>query len=251
MKKNQIAVQLYTLRDYLKTPGDIAATLKKVKAIGYDAVQVSGMGPIPEEELVRILDGEGLICCATHEPGKTIVENPGAVIERLRRLNCKYTAYPFPHAIPSCHTDVVTLARSLDAAARQLAAAGQVLTYHNHAIEFEKFEGHTMLDIIYDQAPALQGELDTFWIQHGGCNPVSWIKKLSGRLPLLHLKEFGIKGNQITMFHIGGGNLDWRAIIDAADAAGTEWFIVEQDVCQIDPFESLRLSFDYLIPLCD
>ena len=78
MKKSQIAAQLFTLRDFLKTPEDIAASLRKVKQIGYDAVQVSGMGPVAEEELVKILDGEGLICCATHEPGKKIVEETAA-----------------------------------------------------------------------------------------------------------------------------------------------------------------------------
>ncbi|MEI8245854.1 MAG: sugar phosphate isomerase/epimerase [Lentisphaerota bacterium] len=247
MKKNQIAAQLFTLRDFLKTPEDIAASLKKVKQIGYDAVQVSGMGPIAEEELVKILDGEGLICCATHEPGGKIVNETAAVIERLNKLNCKYTAYPFPHKVPASETEAVGIAQQLENAAVAMAAAGQVLTYHNHATEFTKFGGRTMLDIFYDEAPHLQGELDTFWVQHGGGNPVSWIRKLSGRLPLLHLKEFGILDSKITMYHIGGGNLEWDAIIPAAEIAGVEWFIVEQDNCLIDPFESLKLSFEYLV----
>ncbi len=249
MKKAQIAAQLYTLRDFLKTPEDIAKTLKKVKAIGYSAVQISGMGPIAEGELVKMLDGEGLVCCATHEPGKTIVENTDAVIERLRKLNCQYTAYPYPHQVPTSYAEAAALAGVMDVAAKKMAAAGQVLTYHNHAIEFMKFDGKTMLDIFYDNAPALQSELDTFWVQHGGANPVSWIRKMNGRLPLLHLKEFGIVDNKITMFHIGGGNLEWKEIIAAGDAAGVKWFIVEQDVCLIDPFDSLKLSYDYLLTL--
>ena len=250
MKKHQIAAQLYTLREFLKTPEEIARSLKKVKQIGYDAVQISGMGPIAESELVKILAGEGLVCCATHEPGKKIVEEPEAIIERLQQLHCRYTAYPFPHQVPSDYADTVTLARALNVAAHKMASAGIVLTYHNHAIEFQKFEDKTMLDIIYDNAPELQSELDTFWVQHGGANPVSWIRKMNGRLPLLHLKEFGIVDNQITMFHIGGGNLEWDAIIPAADAAGTEWFIVEQDICLIDPFDSLKLSREFLQVYC-
>jgi sugar phosphate isomerase/epimerase len=247
MKKSQIAAQLFTLRDFLKAPEDIAVSLRKVKQIGYDAVQVSGMGPVAEEELVKILDDEGLVCCATHEPGKKIVSETAAVIERLNKLNCKYTAYPFPHKIPASEAEALGIAEELEKAAVAMAAAGQVLTYHNHATEFAKFGSRTMLDIFYDEAPHLQGELDTFWVQHGGGNPVSWIKKLSGRLPLLHLKEFGVLDNKITMYHIGGGNLEWDKIIPAADEAGVEWFIVEQDNCLIDPFESLKLSFDYLV----
>lgn len=247
MKKSQIAVQLYTLREYLKTPADIAETLKKVKKIGYDAVQISGMGPIDEAELVKMLNGEGLVCCATHENGAKIVTETDWVIERLNKLNCKYTAYPFPHKIPTSAAEAMSIAAELETAAKKMAAAGQVLTYHNHDIEFMKFDGQTMLDIFYTNAPTMQGEIDTFWVQHGGANPTSWVNKLKGRLPLLHLKEFGIHERKITMMPIGCGNLEWSSILPAAEKGGTEWFIVEQDSCLIDPFESVKISLDYLV----
>ncbi len=83
MKIDQVAAQLYTIRDHIKTPADIAASMKKVRDIGYTAVQVSGMGPIEESELMKILDGEGLDCCATHEPGDVIRQTPEIVVERL------------------------------------------------------------------------------------------------------------------------------------------------------------------------
>ena len=66
MPASQIACQLYTLREFTKTPADIASTLKQVKQIGYDAVQFSGIGKIDPKELAAILKGEGLACCATH-----------------------------------------------------------------------------------------------------------------------------------------------------------------------------------------
>jgi len=249
MEKDRIAAQLYTLRDFLKTPADIAASLKKVKKIGFDAVQISGMGPIPEPELLKILDGEGLTCCATHESGKMIVEEPAKVVDRLRALKCKYTAYPYPHTPLKSEADYIKLAKDLDKAGSVLAAAGQLLTYHNHAIEFERFGKRNGLQIIYEESNPkyLQGEIDTYWVQHGGCDPVDWCKKLSGRLPLLHLKEFGIVENQIKMLEIGSGNLDWKAIVSAAKKSGAEWFIIEQDVCRIDPFDSLKMSLEYLI----
>lgn len=97
MKKNQLAAQLYTLREYLTNPADIADTLKKVRKIGYEVIQVSGMGPIAEEELLKIAQGEGLTICATHDSGAKILDETDAIIERLEKLNCKYTAYPYPH----------------------------------------------------------------------------------------------------------------------------------------------------------
>ena len=134
MKINQVAAQLYTLRDHLKTPADIAASLKKVRAMGYESVQASGMGPIPEAELLKILKGEDLTLCATHEDSNVILDEVGKVIDRLQKLGCKYTAYPYPAGIDfSKQEHVDQLIRKLDAAGEAMAKAGQVLTYHNHA----------------------------------------------------------------------------------------------------------------------
>ncbi len=248
MKKNQIVAQLYTVREFCKTPADIAVTLKKVREIGFDTVQVSGMGPIPEADLLKLCSDNQLTICATHENGKLICENPEAVIERLTKLNCKYTAYPFPHAIPANLAEALGLAKALNAAADKMALAGITLCYHNHDIEFTRLEnGQLMLDVIYDNAPSVKGEIDTFWVQAGGCDPVAWVKKLSGRMPLLHLKDFGIINRQRVMRPIGYGNLDWKGILAAGEEAGVEYFIIEQDTCQKDPFESLADSFHYLV----
>ncbi len=250
MKIQQVAAQLYTLRDFTKTPDDIAATLKRVRKLGYQTVQVSAIGPIEESELVKMLDGEGLAICATHEDAATILDNPQAVAEKLRKLNCKYTAYPFPRGIDLANeAQVHALARKLDAAGAVLRAAGQVLTYHNHAIEFIKHGAKTVLDMIYDETDPqnLQAEIDTYWVQYGGGNPVAWCERLANRLPLLHMKDYKFtKENKHDMAEIGVGNLDWKAIIAAAEKSGCEWFIVEQDICPADPFDSLKASFDYI-----
>jgi sugar phosphate isomerase/epimerase len=250
MKIQQVAVQLYTLRDFIKTPADIAATLKKVRKLGYQAVQVSAMGPIEESELLKMLEGEGLVLCATHEDAAMILNEPHAVVERLKKLNCKYTAYPFPRGIDFAdETQIHALAKKLDAAGAVLREAGQVLTYHNHAIEFVKFGDKLALEIIYGETDPqnLQAEIDTYWIQYGGGSPVEWCQRLAGRLPLLHMKDYMfMKENKHEMAEIGEGNLDWKAIIAASEKSGCEWFIVEQDYCPADPFDSLKASFDYI-----
>jgi sugar phosphate isomerase/epimerase len=250
MKTTQLAAQLYTCRDLLQKPADIAATLQRVRAAGYPAGQVSGMGPIAEEELCRILDGEGLVCCATHEDSRTILEEPQRVVERLQKLGCTYTAYPFPSGVDfGSRAAVDAFIAGLDAAGAVLAAAGQVLCYHNHHHEFRKLDGRLILDLIYEctRPENLQGEPDTYWVQFGGGDPVAWCEKLSGRLPLLHLKDYMVDAaNNVTMCEIGAGNLDWPGIVRAAEGAGCKWFIVEQDTCPGDPVESLAKSFRWL-----
>lgn len=253
MKLSQVAAQLFTVREHCKTAADFAKSMTKVKAIGYQAVQVSGVGPIPEDEIVRICRGEGLTICATHEGGQVICDDTQKVIDRLGKLGCRYTAYPWPHTNPTTEADVKALAASLDKAGEKLRAAGQVLCYHNHAIEFRKVGApgarRTMLDLLYDETDPrnLQGEPDTYWVQAGGGDPVEWCTRLHRRLPLLHVKDYGIReGNAATMMEVGAGCLNWRAIVAAADKAGCEWFIVEQDVCPGDPFDSLAQSFAYV-----
>jgi sugar phosphate isomerase/epimerase len=252
MKLNQVAAQLYSVRDYTKTPVDVAKTLKKIRQIGYQAVQVSGMGPIAEEDLKKILDGEGLYCCVTHEPGLTILNEPQKAIDRLKKLNCPFTAYPYPANIDLSSKDaVLTLAKQLDSSGSLMQKAGITLTYHNHALEFRKIENQTVLDMIYANTDKrhLMSELDTYWVQAGGGDSIAWCKKLAGRLPLIHLKDYGIDANNNpAMREIGSGNLDWPGIISAAEKSGCKWFIVEQDGNWInnDPFESLRISYNYI-----
>ncbi|HEX2913554.1 MAG TPA: sugar phosphate isomerase/epimerase [Chloroflexia bacterium] len=250
MNLNQVAVQLYTLRDFLKTPSNIAESLKKVSEIGYKAVQLSGMGPIAEEELNEILEQTGLVCCATHEPGDLILNNPQAVVERLQKLRCKYTAYPFPRDV-SLETaqEVANFAEALSRAGHILAEAGQVLTYHNHQLEFRRFGDKTVLELIFEKSDPryLQAEIDTYWVQYGGGDPVAWCQRLQNRLPLLHMKDYVITSEYKPAFtEIGAGNLDFKRIVRAAEQAGCEWFIVEQDTCPGDPFDSLAKSLDYI-----
>lgn len=250
MKTDQIAAQLYTCRDLLKTPADIARTLRRVREAGYAAVQISGMGPIPEEELVRILDGEGLVCCATHEPSDEILHHTPKVIDRLAKLGCAITAYPFPAGVDfSDEAAVDTLIAGLDRAGAEMAAAGQILCYHNHHHEFRKLGGRTILERIYDGTKPrnLQGEPDTYWVQYGGGDPVAWCERLAGRLPVIHLKDYMVKSDNAPVFcEVGAGNLDFARIIPAAEAAGCRWFIVEQDTCPGDPVASLAQSWRWL-----
>ena len=96
MKKNEIALTLYTVRDFCQTEKDLVHTLNKIKKIGYDAIQVSSIGPINPIEIKKMCDDIGLTICATHEPNEDIINNTDLVIEKLNTLNCSYTALPYP-----------------------------------------------------------------------------------------------------------------------------------------------------------
>jgi sugar phosphate isomerase/epimerase len=256
MKIEQVAAQLYTLRDFLETPDQVPQTLRKVREIGYSAVQLSGVkAEIPASDFKKIIADAGLICCATHEPTTQILDEPMKVVERLKALDCKYTAVAHPGAIPlNTPAEVSDFARRINASGKVLAENGLYLTYHNHANEFyrvgnENAQGKTVLDIIYDETDPkyVGGEPDTYWVQYGGGDPVELCRKLKGRLPLIHLKDYtATLGNQAMFCEVGYGNLNFPEIVREAEASGCEWFIVEQDTTPGDPFDSLKMSYDYI-----
>ncbi|SDX44416.1 sugar phosphate isomerase/epimerase [Paenibacillus sp. CF384] len=247
MYKKQIAAQLYTLRDYCKTAEDLDAALKRVKAIGYDAVQVSGIGPIAPDEVKRICDSHGLAICATHVPTNRLLNDLDALIAEHQAWGCQYIGIgSIPPEYRNDKAGYTAFGDIMNEIGDRLADAGLELIYHNHKFEFEKFEGKTGMDWLLNAKDSPSGafsfELDTYWVQAGGADPVSWIMKVAD-MKVVHLKDMAIVNDQQVFAAIGEGNLNWPAIIEACRETGVEWYVVEQDVCPGDPFESLEISY--------
>ena len=245
MSQSVLAAQLYTVREFTKKPKGIAATMKKVKALGYDAVQTSGHGPISPEELKRIVDGEGITICATHTSYERMRDEPQAVIDEHNLWGCTYAGIGgLPEKYRKGAKGFETFAKEASEVARRLKEGDLVFVYHNHSFELEKFDGRTGLEILYEESDpeVFTSEIDTYWIQHGGGDPAAWIRKLKGRADVVHFKDMAMRGREQLFAEIGEGNLNWPAILDACKEAGTRWYIVEQDICQRDPFESLGIS---------
>ena len=250
-KKYRVAAQMYGFRDFIKDPESMKSTLKRVKKMGYDYVQISGFGPIEASELKTICDGAGVEPIGAHIALKFFREDEKKVIEDCHAYGIGYVAIPWlPAAEYKTPADWKKLFKEFDAYAKRFAKEGIVVQYHNHAFEFEKFGikngkgGKTIMDMIYDETKHLQAEIDFGWVARGGYNPVLWAQKLKGRLDQVHLKDWGIVGGNPEFRAIGEGSLDWPAIIKACKASGTKDFIVEQDTCIVtnDPFRSYEIS---------
>jgi sugar phosphate isomerase/epimerase len=266
MTKPVLAAQLYTVRDFTKTAADFAASMKKIADIGYTAVQVSAIGPIPHEEVKTIVDDLGLTICNTHIGYDQLWNDLDAVIDQHKLWNCKHVAIgsmPGPYR-EGGEDAYKRFAAEASGVGEKLAAADLTFSYHNHSFEFVRFPyptadnpngSRTGLDIIYTESDPkfLQAEIDTYWVQHGGADPVAWIKRLPNRMPVVHLKDMVVAfppherlGSQ-WMAEVGEGNMNWDGILAACKEIGVEWYAVEQDICQRDPFESLAISYRNLV----
>ena len=157
--------------------------------------------------------------------------------------------YSYPQGFDLTRADDVrSLVQKLAAAGSMVRQAGKTLCYHHHSLEFARHGASTVLEHIVEAIDpgVLSIELDTYWVQHGGGTPDRWCQRLAGRLPIIHLKDYGSAGGQPVMREVGRGNLDWDIILPAAEAAGCRWFAVEQDTCPGDPLDSLKASYDFL-----
>ncbi|WP_284644531.1 sugar phosphate isomerase/epimerase family protein [Paenibacillus silviterrae] len=243
-----IAVQLFTLKKFVQTPEDIAASLKRVKEIGYNAVQVSAVGPIDDQALKGIADQNGLTICATHIPYTQLTENLEAVIEKHRVWDCSYVGLG---SIPPQYRDslegYLTFAQQANEIGKRLADAGLSFIYHNHNFEFTKLNGRLGMDILLEETdPRFVGfELDMYWVQAGGADPAEWIRKVKGRMKVAHFKDMMIYPEREQRFaEVGEGNMNYAAIVEACRSTGVEWAAVEQDNCyDKDPFECLATSY--------
>ncbi len=249
---SKIAVTLYNLREFCKTESDLAATLEKVAGMGYKCVQVSGV-PLPADVIRKYLDANNLFCCATHENLATISGDPKVIIDKLQTLGCDFTALGYPGDMDFTSFEATReLAEMFKRQGDALAEAGIKLGYHNHAVEFTHIAGtkKSMLETFMDLTAGsnVYSELDVHWVTRGGGSPVAWIKKLAGRITVIHFKDFTLHEKQPIFCEIGEGNLDWPEIIKACEETGVRWYSIEQDrpVPWRDIFESVKISIDNL-----
>ena len=245
----ELGAQLFTLRDYTQTAQDLDFSLGEVAQMGYKTVQLSAVGPIPAEKLRELCDKHGLKIVLTHWNPDRILNDTEAVIKEHDIMGCDYIGLgmmPKKYATPEW---LPHFAQDFQEPAKKIAAAGKLLMYHNHNIEFQKFDGKLVIDTLLDSfAPDELGfTLDTYWVQMGGADVCDWIEKLGDRIPCVHFKDMAVKGWEPIMAPVGEGNLPWEKILQTLEKTGkTKYILVEQDVCQESPFVCLKKSFDYL-----
>ena len=270
MEKLKVGLQLYGVRDHMEK--NVEETLKAVKEAGYDYVEFAGYFGIEAPEMKAILDKYGLTAISAHQTYESILENPEYYINYYKTLGIKYSAIPWmPADKQKGSPDYKETIAKIEKTGRILADAGIDLLYHNHDFEFEYYEGKTKFDWLYDSVPAefLKAETDVCWIHYAGFDPCEIINKYSGRVPIVHLKEYTGHKSEVPVYaliddsgnnmekkasegdfrfaRLGVGTVDIPAVLKASAAAGAQYVVVEQDESyEVDSLENARLSRQYL-----
>jgi len=266
-----IALQLYSVRDIIE--GDFDGTIRKIKELGYDGVEFAGLFGKSPVYIKSLLEENGLTPISAHVPFVDMMANPKKVMNDYAEIGCKYIAIPYltEEYRPGAEKfgEVIEGARILGRIAKGL---GMTLLYHNHDFEFEKIDNKYALDVLYDTVPEelLQTQIDTCWVKVAGESPVEYIRKYTGRVPIVHLKDFMKKGKPMKRYELiglagddnvsegsdaffefralGQGLQDIPSIISASKAADTQWLVVEQDLPSAGKtsIQCAKESIDYL-----
>lgn len=258
--KEKLAVQMFTLRNHTETAADLMKCFQRISAMGYSAVQLSGIrcmnGDQPEvtgADVKEMMEETGLTCIATHRKWDDFVGNLEAEIAYHKTIDCDFAAIGgIPQsAYPSTLDGYRQWIEDAQPVIEGLKQEGIRFGHHNHSREFFRPERHGMSleDVLIEEGgPDLMMELDLYWIAHAGVNPERILERCHGRVPVIHLKDKEAlpETNDCIIAAIGEGGMDWKSIIAACEAAGVDWYAIEQDTCPRDEFDCLQSSWDYL-----
>lgn len=245
--KETIAVQLYSVRDELDR--DFSTTIRKIASYGYGAVELARFpAGVTNEAAKSLFHDLGIKVTSSHSP-LPLGPDRNAILDDILSMGADYLICPWldPENYFVNLDGIKAACEMLNEANVVAKENGLTLGYHNHWFEMEEVDGKIayqhMLDTLDED---IIFELDTYWAKVAGLNPVDVISELSGRLPLVHLKDGSAENNVDSMVALGDGAMDVPAIIEASSA---QWYIVELDRCDSDMLTAVKNSYSYLMEL--
>ncbi|MFS0788929.1 TIM barrel protein [Shouchella sp. 1P09AA] len=268
-----VGVQMMMLKEKVSEIG-VFETMKRLHDLGFSSVEVSQI-PMAKENVMELrraskefsIDISAL--SAPLEPmfpgadAETLRDNFNKIVQDCKTLEASYIRIGMlPFSIMGSKDEILGFIDRAEAMANRLKEHNIKLYYHTHHIEFQKYDGEYLLDLMKNNTQTLGFELDVHWIQRAGLNPVNVIEQYKGRIDLLHLKDYRIAPLQVTkddlqdmsqffskftnlieFAEIGAGNLNIGSMIDAGLNYGTVRFFIEQDdTYGADPFDCLERS---------
>jgi sugar phosphate isomerase/epimerase len=245
-------IQLYTVREQARA--DLAGTLAALAVLGYAEVEFAGLYGHGAAEVRGMLDRARLTAPASHVAIETLAD------DRIERtigdavtLGHRYLVVP---SIADDHHTIegyAATAEVFNRAGRAVRTAGLTLGYHNHDDDFASLDGkpggRCGYDILLERTDSelVVMELDLFWIRKGGRDAFDYLRRETGRFPMVHIKDMDASG---AMVDLGLGVMPWKELLDAAAASGvTHWFAEHDEPA--DPMAFARSAIQYLGALPD
>lgn len=250
MENIKLGVQLYTLRDRCQTAEGLEETFRFLNSIGCNVVQISAIGPIAPEKVAELVEKYNMDVCVTHKPYERYKNDLEALVHEHDLIHCNNMGLGMmPRELHTTSEGVWGFIHMANEIGGKLHKMGKQFCYHNHAIEFEVYDGKRTFDRLLEEVEPdnLHFIPDTYWMQVGGVNPADFLKKLKGRVEVCHFKDMRIVDGTQRFAECGTGNMDLGACLCTCREIGVQYIVIEQDDCYgVDPFEAVRIGFDGL-----
>lgn len=250
-QKMKLGIQLYTLRNFTKTPEDFLATMDKCAKIGYRYAQVSGVGPEVNAAVIRkAIENTGMEVVITHTPFDKIKDETEKVMEDHASFGCKIIGLGCaPQEYVHTAEGFRRFADVVAPIAEKMKKAGMVFSYHNHYMEFEKNNGRHIVETFIENTDpeAVKLTADVYWLHYAGLDECAWLAAHKDRISCTHFKDMGVHEGKQSMIEVMEGNLPYLNILDTCRKSGLTYHFVELDETRIDPFDAVSISYQNLM----
>ncbi len=245
-KLSRIAVQLYTVRNEMAK--DFDGSLAKIAELGYRQVEFAGYYNRTPEQVKAVLARLGLEAPSAHVPIQSLRTDAAKAIETAKAIGHRYLICPYLDASERKSLDQYRQHAALfNKVGEMCRQAGIQFGYHNHDFEFQQLEGRLPMDLLLAETnkDLVKIELDLYWTVKAGQDPIAIIGRNPGRFVAFHVKDMD-KTPRGFFTEVGRGTIDFAKIFAASGKSGVNLYIVEQDQTPGSPFDSLKISIDYL-----
>ncbi len=253
MTKPIVGIQLYTLRDHIKTAEDFDKTLDRLSKLGVTDVQISGIGDFPAEEQGEILKKYNMNCCVTHKQFDRMKEDLDTMIEEHKAINCDAMGIgSAPEESRGSAKRVREFIEETKEIGAKLKENGMTFNYHNHHFEFFKLGDMncSMMDLLLEETDDSFNFIpDVAWIHYADHDPVEVLKKMKGKVKVIHFKDYIVEENRERKFvSLGKGVVNLKECYDIACELDIPYIMYEQDCdwTDDDAFKSVEESWEFL-----
>lgn len=249
----QYTLQMYTLREFMRTPDDLDSTLSRVAQMGYESVQITPPAFTNSQELARLLATKGLVADSAI---CSVYKIPERIEQIARDADALQTCVLRTDSISAEDRKTAdgyrSFAKHLNECGKLLRKKGLDFMYHFHSFEFVDFGEVRGIDILLNETDPeyVMFQPDVFWLASAGTEPSRALNMFRGRARYMHCKDYVITAAKDPKLEIttcasapvGTGNLCWNEILVTAKDMGIDNFVVEDDMGILDPFKSAELS---------
>lgn len=249
----KLGAQFYTLRTECTTPEALLETMKRIKAMGYDVAQASGICKIEGERLKSFIDETGLPITCTHRPFTEIVDTTDECIKFHKTIECPVIGLGAMAEEYRTSLDGLKKFKEMMAEpVKKIRNAGLRFAYHNHAFDFAVADGVKVYDFLLEEMPDIDFILDVYWVKYAGEDYIKYIKLLgeTKRMTDIHFKDMKSEPKG-AICPCGDGVIDFAPLVPLCDSYGIKNAHVEQDNAPDlgDVFEQMQSSYSHLRPM--